>query len=152
MIKTEPTLIDYLEKNALWIIMHPLQTFDAEIHSIYPWLRAETINFSRRINYHLNEVKYKVICAPSAPVGCFKEYTNITKNNQLQEFMTKKKLDTIVYCGFHYGACIVYEDEVGMKIMSKKYKCYVKQDLCVLNWENTWSMTDQTTSCYGTII
>lgn len=152
MIKTDPEIITYLESNALWLVVHPVYTFDNEIHEIYPWLRAETINFSRKIDHYLTDVKYKAISAPSEPIRFFSNYINLVTFQDLNNFMKINKLDKIVYCGFHYGFCIINDSEVGMKIASQSYQCYAKHDLCNIAWEAEWEERDKRTKLYGTII
>lgn len=152
MIKTDPKLISHLENNALWFVMHPVLTFDNEIHEIYPWLRADTINFSRKIAYYLKPIVHKAICAPSQQIRFFNDYKNIVTHSDLDSYLKQNKLEFIVYCGFHYGFCIINDENVGMKRMTNNYRCYVKHDLCQILWEADWGERDKITSRYGTII
>lgn len=152
MIKTDPILIDTLEKNALWLVVHPMLVFDDEIHEIYPWLKAETVNFSRKIEYYLRDINYKAISAPTACIRFFKNYQNFVDTDTLRHFMELNKLHNIVYCGFHHGYCILNDKDVGMKELSKFYNCYLKHDLCLTAWEKDWEEADKKTLQYGKII
>jgi hypothetical protein len=152
MIKTDPNLITYLEQNALWLIVHPVYTFDKEIHEIYPWLRSETINFSRKINYYVKDVTHRAISAPSDPIRFFNNYLNIIKFENLVKYMTENNLTNIVYCGFHYGYCIINDKDIGLNITSKYYNCYVKHDLCQISWEADWDRCDKKTLQFAKII
>jgi len=152
MIKTDPDLITNLETNALWLVIHPVTTFDNEIHEIYPWVRAETINFSKRILHYLKNVKYKAISAPTEAIRFFHNYPNLVSSSQLQDYMKKHKLSNIVYCGFHYGFCILNDEKVGINKMEKYYTCFVKKDICQLAWEADWEECDKKTSKVAQII
>jgi hypothetical protein len=152
MIKTDPNLIKTLETDALWLVVHPVNTFDDQIHEIYPWLRAETINFSKRIDHYLENVKYKAISAPTPALSLFNQYANLSSCTELSNYLNRRKLSNIVYCGFHYGFCILNDPEVGVKIMKKYYNCFVKKDICQLAWEADWNDRDTATRLHAKII
>ena len=76
------------------------------------------------------------------------------KNNcdNLEFMMNKLKLNNIVYCGFHYGQCILHKPD-GAINASKKFTTWAKRDLCSLFPEElSWEQSDFTTSKYCTII
>ncbi len=154
MIISNPDLIKSLMNEALWLVVHPVLEFDKEIHQIYPWLSGETINFSRKIYHYVKDIKHKARSVPTIREGIyyFDHWPNLNTKDLLSEYMVKNQLSKIVYCGFHYGYCITSDPDIGMSIMSTKYKCYCKHDLCAIAWETDWSTADIETKKYGTII
>lgn len=154
MITADPNLIEKLMDEALWLVVHPVIEFDTEIHKIYPWLSGETINFSRKIHHYLQSLKYKARAVPSYRQGIyyFDHWPNLNSEELLISYMKENNLNDIVYCGFHYGYCIISDPDTGMSTMSKHYNCYCKQDLCAIAWETAWQEADNNTSKYGIII
>ena len=154
MIKTDPKLLESLENNALWLVMHPLQHFDHELHTIYPWIEVETIRLSNKIEYYLRDVTHKAIVAPTAPIRFFGGYKNFTTYNELNKYTSKNNIKEIVYCGFHHGCCILSERSLGMIALKNLYKCYLKHDLTTIsgNLNGGWDLADRQTREHGTII
>lgn len=154
MIKTDPTLLEKLQYEALWLVMHPLKHFDHELHTIYPWIEVETIRLSNKIEYYLRDVKHKAIVAPSPPIRFFSNYNNFTSFPDLKKYTSKHEISEIVYCGFHHGCCILSEQSLGMIALKNLYKCYLKHDLTTISGtlNGGWNEADRQTEQYGTII
>jgi len=60
----------------------------------------------------------------------FNEYINFENDhNKFLRYMIKNDLKDVVYCGLHYGQCIIDKPD-GAKYTSKKFNIFVKKDLC----------------------
>jgi hypothetical protein len=161
----------FLHKNALWVIMDPWYptpyTIDVENYPNIDQYNQKTIE--KILNY-LPNLKLDHVCI-SCPKYLQDENENdildlpVTVNPQLTKFyniendikklitlMRKKSLSIIVYCGFHYGNCIVFNPD-GAKNTSRLFKTFVKKDLCCLfPNEMTWEEADNITKQYSEII
>jgi hypothetical protein len=161
----------FLHKNALWIIMDPWcptpYTLDVEKCPNIDQHNQKTIE--KILNY-LPNLKLDHVCI-SCPKYLQDENEKdildspVTVNPQLTKFyniendikklitlMRKKSLSIIVYCGFHYGNCIVFNPD-GAKNTSRLFKTFVKKDLCCLfPNEMTWKEADNITKEYAEII
>jgi hypothetical protein len=154
MITVDPNLIFKLQKEALWLVIHPCVEFDKEIHQIYPWLAGETVNFSRKIYHYLQPINHKARAVPEYRQGIyyFDHWPNLNSEQLIKDYMNKNSLTQIVYCGFHYGYCITSDPDIGMSLMSKHFECFCKQDLSAIAWETLWDTADAETLKYGKII
>jgi hypothetical protein len=154
MIKSDPKLVERLEQEALWLVMHPLKHFDDELHEIFPWLKSETIRLSNKIEFYLRDVKHRAMVSPTAPIRFFSNYLNFLEEKDLVKYTSEHKIKEIVYCGFHHGCCILSEKHLGMIKLSKIYKCYLKHDLTTISGtlSSGWESADHQTQEHGTII
>jgi hypothetical protein len=157
--------ISYLRENALWIIMDPWYPTPFENDFIKcPHIDSHNeITLNNILNY-LPKIKNSCISCPKIindkgkikRVNSHKKISNLfnLENNyfKLLSLMDKLKLDDIVYCGFHYGQCILDKPD-GVINASKKFNVWVKKDLCCLfPNEITWHEADLITEKYAIII
>ena len=157
-MKTE----EYLKKNALWIIMDPWYPTPYK-HDLDRCPHIDDLNkivLDKIIDY-LSEVKHKCIsCEEYSTDGkkihVHNEVSHLfdLKNNYstLEFMMNVHQLRNIVYCGFHYGQCILNKPD-GAINTSKKFTTWVKKDLCCLfPGDMSPEEADSITSKYATII
>ena len=160
MLITQPNpLLSHLRKNALWLVMHPVQTNNYEQTQLYPWLSAETIRVSTKIAAYVEQVSHRAVVVPDwcRCIDVFSTWNNITQLSRLEAYMDEHRLKDIVYCGFAHGVCILSEKHVGMQAVASlgRYKLYLKHDL---SWvgpcasKGDWLEADKQTARLATII
>jgi hypothetical protein len=156
---------NFFKNNALWVIMDPWHPTPYEQDLIQcPYIEDHNQKTLDRIIEYLTKVTYKCISCPDVIVDNnlhkkvfpHKKVSHLfnLKNNcdNLEFMMNKLKLNNIVYCGFHYGQCILHKPD-GAINASKKFTTWAKRDLCSLFPEElSWEQSDFTTSKYCTII
>jgi hypothetical protein len=171
ILHTKDLFEKFLHKNALWVIMDPWYptpyVIDVENCPNIDQHNQKTIE--KILNY-LPNLNLDHVCI-SCPKYLRDENDEdildcpVTVNPQLANFyniendikkliilMRKKCLSIIVYCGFHYGDCLVVKPD-GIKNSSKLFKTFVKKDLCCLfPNELTWEEADNITKQYAEII
>ena len=135
------TDLNYLEKNALWLIMDPWYP--------HPWKhdvvadpkineRSQAI-IEKIVDYLPKLTHVKLSCPSKFPIhpalAHIENYPNETPGSLradrlITKYMDSHNLTDIVYIGFHLGRCIIRK-ESGAKMMSyyEKYKLYMKDDL-----------------------
>lgn len=157
--------MEYLNKNALWVIMDPWYPTPYENDlKVFPFIEEHNQKTLDKIIDYLPKVKYKCISCPKFitennktkevfPHKKVNNFLNLTNNYSNLEFvMNKLKLNNIVYCGFHYGKCILHKPD-GVINASKKFTTWVKKDLCCSSPEKlSWEKDDFNTLKYSTII
>jgi hypothetical protein len=156
---------NYLKENALWIIMDPWYPtpYDSDLIKC-PYIEEHNEKTLYKIIDYLPQVKHYCISCPEFIIenNQFKKifphsklsHLENLKNNyyNLESVMNKLKLNDIVYCGFHYGQCILFKPD-GAINTSKNFKVWIKRDLCCLFPEElSWEQADLNTSKYATII
>jgi len=132
--------LDYLHKNALWIIMDPWYPHpwphDVEAD---PDIDNKTNKMvSKIVDYLPNLTHVKVSCPKRFPVHeslqHIENYYNETPEEYRADFamldyMNKNNIRDVVYIGFHLGRCILNK-ESGARVMTQyKARCWMKQDL-----------------------
>jgi hypothetical protein len=156
--------ISYLQKKSLWIIMDPWHPtpYSKDIE-IFPKIdEYNQITFKKILNY-IPKLKYVCISCPTfildnnvpklvTPHPEVSHLLNL-KNNYLNLITHMKtiNLNDIVYCGFHYGKCILDKPD-GVRNASKLYKVWVKKDLCCYLPDLPICEYDKLTEQYSTII
>lgn len=127
-----------LHQNALWLIKDPW----------YPHPFKQDLIYHPNLNVENNIVVDKILCylpkLKHVKISMSLEHRNTTINihpklshldntyGQLwtvYSFMKKNALTDIVYCGFHYGRCIIDSTD-GAKKLSRYFNIYVKKELC----------------------
>lgn len=145
-----------LSKTALWLVMHPCAIMDKEQEVLYPWRAAESVRLAKKIEWYLRGVSHKAKVVPDhlQCISYLSKYPNMQETDDLIKYMKKHRLDSIVYCGFDYGICIISEKHLGMAEVSKrtKYKLYLKHTLVSGPVDSNWDLGDVETKKYGTII
>jgi hypothetical protein len=156
--------ISDLENNALWIIMDPwYPTPYSDILKLFPKIdEYNQITLDKIIQY-IPRLKHVCISCPSfifteggkkfvTPHSSISHLFNL-KNNLLNliDYMKKINLSNIVYCGFHYGKCILDKPDGAMN-SSKIYNVWVKKDLCGYLPDLPISKYDEEVRKYCTII
>lgn len=153
-----------LEETALWIIMDPwCSTPYSNDLIVFPKIdEYNQITFKKILNY-IPRVKYVCISCPtlildnmiSKIVTPHPEVSHLLnlKNNYLNliNYMKIINLNSIVYCGFNYGKCILDKPD-GAINASKLYKVWVKKDLCCYLPDLPVLEYDKVTEKYSTII
>jgi hypothetical protein len=161
----------FLQKNALWVIMDPWYPtpYKKDVENCPNIDQHNQKTIDKILNY-LPNLKLDHVCI-SCPKYLQDENENdildlpVSVNPQLTNFyniendllklcklMMKKSLSIIVYCGFHYGNCIVFKPD-GVETTSRLFKTFVKKDLCCLfPNELTWEEADNITKKYAEII
>jgi hypothetical protein len=158
---------DFLRNNALWVIMDPWHPTPYEQDLIKcPYIEDHNQKTLDKIidYFSFSKVKYRCISCPEFIIehnNCKKVFSHKKinhlfnlKNNysNLELVMNKLNLNNIVYCGFHYGQCILHKPD-GAINASKKFTTWVKKDLCCLFPEElSWEQADFNTLKYSTII
>lgn len=156
-----------LEQDALWIIMDPWYPtpFAMDVKQCPNIDELNQIVINRILDYL---PKLMHVCI-SCPTIIKDSELNVTRRvtphpqlnylynfgnqyNEVLKYMSINKLNSIVYCGFHYGDCILYNED-GAKYFCSKYNTYVKRDLCgkypgSISWEDA----DKLTKRYAKII
>ena len=156
--------MDNLEQNALWVIMDPWYPtpykWDLEYCPNIDELNEVVLD---RIIDYIPNLKHVCISCPLTIMEDdeVKEVTSHPKVSHLYNlensvfklyfYMKKYNLKSIVYCGFHYGRCILDKDDGAMNL-SKHYDVWVKKDLCGLYPEDDWDIMDKETLKYAKII
>jgi hypothetical protein len=152
---------EWLQQNALWIIVDPWHKHP-KVWKGCPNVDEINAITANRIAAYLPEIKHVCIAMGDKldnktliVAQQFMHLYNIQyKTMKLVYLMEKNNLKDIVYCGFHYGRCIINKP-IGAKIMSKYFKTWVKKDLCCfIADENLPSIeyADKITEKYATII
>lgn len=160
MLTTQPNLkLGHLRRNALWLVMHPVQQHNWEQTQLYPWMGAETIRVSTKIAAYLEPCSHRAVVVPDwcQVVAELSTWNNITRLEALEEYMQEHALEDIVYCGFSHGVCILSESHVGMQAVAKlgKYRLYLKHDLAWVGpnaTKNNWLEADRETAKLAKII
>lgn len=141
------------------MVMHPVQKNNYEQTQIHPWLSAETIRVSDKIAAYVEQVSHRAVVVPAwcQCIEVFSTWNNITTQSDLVDYMEQQGLTNIVYCGFAHGICIISEQNVGMKAVSKlnKYRLYLKHDLAWVGpnaGKNGWLEADRLTATLAQII
>lgn len=157
--------ISYLNQNALWVIMDPWYPtpYEDDLKKC-PYIDSHNSITLNNILDYIPKVKNVCISCPRIIIdnGILKKVTphknlsalfNLENNYfRLLFLMDELKLNNIVYCGFHYGQCILYKPD-GIINSSKKFDVFVKRDLCCLfPNEIDWNQADLITKEYATII
>jgi hypothetical protein len=157
--------IEYLNKNALWIIMDPWYPtpYEKDIKEC-SFIEEHNQKTLDKIIDYLPKVKYKCISCPKFitennktkevfPHKKVNNFLNLNNNlDKLNLVMNKIQLNDIVYCGFHYGQCILHKPD-GAINTSKNFSTWVKKDLCCLFPNKfSWEEADNITSKYSIII
>ena len=154
---------EWLRQNALWVIVDPWH------HQPTDKYKKRTPNIDchnevtiKKILHVLPNIKHTYISVPYdtgepmfealTPHPLMAHLPNLHNSfANLHLVMKRLKLNDIVYCGFHYGICII-DRPVGAKIMSKYYNIWYKKDLCsLLPCGITWEKANEISSIYGTI-
>jgi len=133
-----------LEKNALWVIMDPWMKTPYQSDLIkYPNLDQSNLIILKKIKNYIPNLNYVCVSCPLFVKDSdsniikrvylypdFNELVNFENNyNNFLKYMIKNNLSDVVYCGFHYGECILDKPD-GAKYTSKKFNIFVKKDLC----------------------
>lgn len=143
----------FLQSKALWLVMHPCQSMGWEQDTLYPWKAAEAIRLAQKIEYYLRPMKHKAKVVPDhlQCISHLSQYKNMQTQEDLVDYMRKYRLDSIVYCGFDYGICIISEKHLGMAEVSKRtdYKLYLKHTLCSGPVDSNWHLGDERTKEWG---
>ena len=152
-----------LERDALWIIMDPWKPTPysedllecPNLDDIHEVVMGKILDYIPRLNhvcvscptFIYDPTFKKVHLHPSV------EHLHNLKNyfHRLFKYMNHHNLSNIVYCGFHYGDCILGSAD-GAVAASKHYQVYVKRDLCGLYPTESWEEEDKKTKIYAEII
>ena len=156
----------FLQKNALWVIMDPwYPTPYLEDIENFPNIDEYNQLTIKKILSYLPDLNHVCISCPKYIHDKDEKRISVEVEHQLAHLynlennlinlialMRDKSLSIIVYCGFHYGDCIVVKPD-GIKNSSKLFKTFVKRDLCCLfPNELTWEEADNITKQYAEII
>jgi len=153
---------DFLQQNALWIIKDPWYPHPYRTDSAYcPNINEENSLMVDKIVSFLSKLKHvKVSMALKDGNIVRKVHPKLTHINNIEGvpwrillIMKQYNLKDIVYCGFHYGKCIIYSTD-GARVMSNFFNVYVKKDLCgfFAGKRFTIERADDITRKYATII
>jgi hypothetical protein len=142
-----------LKDHALWLIMDPwYPTPIQQDLKDYPNLDRLQAQFVNRIALRLQSVQHVAVSCPMEVDGVpahvaavFAHYPNTYNSlENLVSIMSQRNLTQIVYCGFHYGHCILSKPD-GAMYTHKLYKTWVNRDLCcVLPYDNIAQHTRNT--------
>jgi len=136
-MKPKKTNMQHLKANAVWLIMHPCQTFGWEMDTRYPWLAMETIRLADRIRWYTQDCKHQFVIMPehdNQVLAPFSQVGRMSKRRELVDYMKERGLQEVVYTGFHHGICILSERELGMQSVAciPNSVLYLKQDLVMI--------------------
>lgn len=156
-----------LEEDALWIIMDPWHPtpfkIDLElcpnIDELNQIVVDKIIDYLPRLNHVCISCPISVSDSESnfikkvEPHPQLKHLYNFkNKYNEVLKYMISNKLNSIVYCGFHYGQCILYNED-GARSFYNKYRTYVKRELCgIFPGSISWKDADKLTKKYAKLI
>lgn len=157
--------IKYLQQNALWVIMDPWYKTPYQLDVLkFPGIDEHNEKTIKKIVEYIPKLNH--ICVSCPPMIMEKNKSKLVdvhpklrhlKNfynsySNLKKYMDDENLEDIVYCGFHYGQCILYKHD-GAKNTSKKYNVWVKKNLCsVFPEELSIEEYDKMVEKYATII
>lgn len=118
--------------NALWLIMDPWLEQPGGDTELSPNINKKNHETANKIALYLQDITHVRVSMDEShkiqPSLC--HFVNIGYNVEtLKQYMDNNNLNNIVYCGFHYGICIVNRP-TGIRAMSQFYKLWVKKDLC----------------------
>jgi hypothetical protein len=128
----------WLQQNALWVIMDPWHPHCYEKDLVaHPNLTEENDIMVNKILNYIPNLKHVIVSMAEEKDGIKRTITpklkhlyNIKDNPLLLiSYLKKHNLQNIVYCGFHYGRCILC-NKTGAKYMSIYYKTWIKKNLC----------------------
>ena len=151
---------EWLQQNALWIIVDPWYPHPyLEDHKYHPQINVDLERTSEKILQYTSLLKYVVVSMSLKKNDIerklnpkFSSLRNIESNEgYVHRFCKIKKIQDIVFCGFHYERCIL-NNSVGAKNMSKHYNVYVKKDLCAALKSDNPKILDEITKLYAIII
>jgi hypothetical protein len=144
----EPELKKEFVKNSLFLVIDPWhKQYDQE----HPWVDEYNKMTMLKIKYYSKEIKHKATVTTEERHHLFHDWKNFTLEEKLVAYMTKAKLNRIVYAGFHHGACII-DHSLGCKKISQLYECYLKHDLVCLYPGDDWYKADERTLKYAKFI
>lgn len=157
--------IEFLHKNALWVIMDPwYPTPHSDDLIKYPHIDQHNEKTLNKIVDYIPNLKHVCISCPPIIIENYepktvKVHPKVCKMKNLynsysniMNYMEKLQLNDIVYCGFHYGMCIVFKHD-GAKNTSKKFRTWVMKDLCCMfPGEISEEESDKIVEKYSTII
>lgn len=147
-------VVNDLKERALWIVMHPhLRNYTDDAFNLFPWINAQTTLMCQKIAYYCEDVKHMAVVGPDLETSSWlKHITNrfFTKAEML-DYVNNNKIRTIVYTGFHYGACIHADKDFGLEVWHQDFECFVKHDLVELTPDNTWDAADRQTEKIGVL-
>lgn len=156
-------ILDTLHRKALWVIMDPWASSPISSDYIaYPLLDQHNAVIMARIQQYLVNVTYVAVSCPIEVNGVdahvalpFRHYPNTYNNlDNLVAIMTERNLKDVVYCGFHYGHCILNKPD-GAVYTSKRFtpnRVWVKRDLCCVLPGDDLVSHDRITSQYAGIL
>ena len=160
-------LLEDLQENGLWLVIHPVQRMGWEADQMFPWLGAEMVRMSQRINYYLRPCHHKfiVINDDDRIISTFSKYPQIKSLLKLNRYCVKHNITKLIYTGFHYGICLLSEKEVGMEAIDihnknqkriwHPYEMFVKRELTMVGPsadEDSWRSADYETGKFAQII
>jgi hypothetical protein len=135
-------------KDSLFLVMHPFKEQPAIGVQQFPWIDNYNQMMMEKIIYYSSNIKHKAISCPFPVHSLFGNWINFIDRKVLIEYMKQNQLDSLVYAGFHHGACIVYDPTVGCRLMTNIFKCYLKHDLVCLFPVHDWEQSDRTSDIY----
>ena len=129
-----------ISDKSLWIIMDPVkdqESADKEFSKEYLGLSLNQWNNEcmKKIFEYASHMKNKIVITNDIKDSpdFMRNYLWLKHSNQngltiLENFIKEKKLDNIIYCGFHEQYCIVARP-LGYNNMISKYNCYIEENL-----------------------
>jgi hypothetical protein len=156
-----------LEEEALWIIMDPWYPTPLEgdliecpnIDELNQVVIDKIVNYIPKLKHvciscptFINDSELKITkkVTPHPQLNYLYNFGN--QYNEALKYMKRNKLNSIVYCGFHYGECILTNSD-GVIAFSHKYNVFVKRDLCgIFPGSISWEDADKLTKRYAKII
>jgi hypothetical protein len=122
---------EWLQQNALWVIMDPWISQPLKDNENNLDINQHNYNTYLKILEYLSQVKHVCVACDEPIYPELIEFPNVKYNTTRLYLLAKnRKCENLVYCGFHYGRCIVRGRPNGTANMSKLMKCWVKKDLC----------------------
>ena len=145
--KNNTVLLDFtsqelfnLNETALWVIMDPWEDQENRIN-MTPDIDPGIINaFNKpimdKILVYLPNMKHPIVItdhikhSPERLKTLFwiSHYQKHAGVHTFNNYMLKKKLSKIIFCGFHESNCVINR-RLGYNKMSKHYDCYISWEL-----------------------
>ena len=133
--------LEFLEKNALWIIMDPWEkTPDAQDLIDCPNLDILNVEVINKIVEYIPNLTHVLVSCNKKVHPLLSHLNNLNHNFDLLEYYLKKHdITNVVYMGFHHGECIIVRPTGAANLHQKlsTVELWLKRDLVgSLPWEN----------------
>lgn len=131
--------VSELKKDAVWVIMDPWQTQPLGRRKLPTDINEHNKKTAIKINEYIYNTKNVVVSCPKTHlpvIDCFSSLINVENSIlKLLSYCIEKNASSIVYCGFHYGHCILFKPDGAKYINNIEYRKKTISD----EWNRLWN-------------